>query len=148
MRFEWDPEKNEINMRKHGISFPYATRVFDDEDRLEVFDEEHSDDEDRYDVIGRVDDVLFVVYTERPDDIIRIIRQDLPRRKRGACIMAMVTFTKSEIDKYLTKERVAAQVKELKRRRDMPIEFDDDCPEMTDEQLARFKRVRPKHKHA
>lgn len=62
--------------------------------------------------------------------------------------MAMLTFTKSEIDKYLTKERVAAQVKELKRRRDMPIEFDDDCPEMTDEQLARFKHVCPKHKHA
>lgn len=148
MRFEWDPEKNEINMRKHGISFPYATRVFDDEDRLEVFDEEHSDDEDRYDVIGRVDDVLFV--SIRRGRMISFVsfRQDLPRRRRGACIMAIVTFTKSEIDKYLTKERVAAQIKELKRRRDMPIEFDDDCLEMTDEQLARFKRVRPKHKHA
>lgn len=33
MRFEWDPEKNEINVRKYGISFPYATRVFDDEER-------------------------------------------------------------------------------------------------------------------
>lgn len=61
--------------------------------------------------------------------------------------MAMVTFTKEKIDKYLTKERVTAQIKELKRRRDMPIEFDDDCPEMTDEQLARFKCVRSRHKH-
>lgn len=61
--------------------------------------------------------------------------------------MAMVTFTKEEIDKYLTKERVTAQIKELKRRRDMPIEFDDDCPEMTDEQLSRFKCVRSRHKH-
>lgn len=61
--------------------------------------------------------------------------------------MAMVTFTKEEIDKYLTKERITAQIKELKRRRDMPIEFDDDCPEMTDEQLARFKCVRSRHKH-
>ena len=81
MRFEWDPEKNEINVWKHGISFPYATRVFDDEDRLELFDEKHSNDEDRYDVIGRVDDVLFVVYTERPNDTVRIISARLATKK-------------------------------------------------------------------
>lgn len=70
--FEWDEDKNQKNLRKHGIDFNTAIHVFDDEDRIEIFDVEHSLDEDRYDVIGCVHDVLFVVYTERRDRI-RII---------------------------------------------------------------------------
>lgn len=65
LQFEWDEEKNEINKKKHGIDFNTAIRVFDDEDRLEIYDVEHSVDEDRYNTIGRVHDILFVVYTER-----------------------------------------------------------------------------------
>ena len=80
--FEYDPEKNRKNIEKHGISFKSAARVFFDYDRIELYDEAHSGDEDRYDTIGdtsagnltvigylqdaqRVDDILFVVYTER-----------------------------------------------------------------------------------
>lgn len=81
--FEYDPEKNRKNIEKHGISFKSAARVFFDYDRIELYDEAHSEDEDRYNTIGdvsagsvtiignlgknihRVDDVLFVVYTER-----------------------------------------------------------------------------------
>ncbi len=73
MRFQWDEEKNRLNQKKHHISFEYATYVFDDEYRYEVFDEEHSDDEDRYDVIGMVDDIIFVVCTYRENDIVRLI---------------------------------------------------------------------------
>ena len=82
MLFEYDPEKNRKNIEKHGISFKSAARVFFDYDRIELYDEIHSVDEDRYDTIGdtsagnltiignlqdtyRVDDILFVVYTER-----------------------------------------------------------------------------------
>ena len=82
MLFEYDPEKNRKNIEKHGISFKSAARVFFDYDRIELYDEAHSGDEDRYDTIGdtsagnltiignlqdthRVDDILFVVYTER-----------------------------------------------------------------------------------
>lgn len=72
LEFEWDEEKNEINKRKHGIDFNTALHVFDDEDRIEIYDIEHSVDEDRYNTIGRVHDILFVVYTERKDKI-RII---------------------------------------------------------------------------
>jgi uncharacterized DUF497 family protein len=43
--------------------------VFDDEDRIEIFDYEHSLDEDRYNTIGMVHDILFVVYTERKERI-------------------------------------------------------------------------------
>lgn len=80
--FEYDSEKNRKNIEKHGISFKSAARVFFDYDRIELYDDAHSGDEDRYDTIGdtsagnltvignlqdtqRVDDILFVVYTER-----------------------------------------------------------------------------------
>ncbi len=88
MVFEYDEEKNQKNIQKHGISFRNAARVFFDYDRIEFYDEEHSDDEERYDTIGdisagkislgsnttignidqlagKINDILFVVYTER-----------------------------------------------------------------------------------
>lgn len=65
--FEWDSEKARINKRKHKVSFKTAAKVFFDVNRIELRDEEHSDDEDRWQVIGKVDDILFVVYTDRED---------------------------------------------------------------------------------
>ena len=64
---EWDDRKNEINKRKHGISFETAAHVFEDINRIEYFDEAHSADEDRFIVIWLVRKVLFVVYTDRGD---------------------------------------------------------------------------------
>ena len=72
MEFEWDEEKNKINIKKHGISFETASLVFNDTYYLEIFDFVHSLDEDRYIAIGKVGRVLFVVFTER-DDKVRII---------------------------------------------------------------------------
>ncbi len=69
---EWDSHKNAINIQKHGIDFETAAYVFTDVDRIEYYDSEHSLDEDRYYTIGRVNNVLFVVYTER-GSIIRLI---------------------------------------------------------------------------
>ena len=88
MLFEYDEEKNKANIKKHGVSFRTAARVFFDYDRIEFYDEDNSYDEDRYDVIGdtsagipddgdaatignldrfagEVNDILYVVYTER-----------------------------------------------------------------------------------
>lgn len=70
--FEWDEDKNQINKEKHGIDFNIAIHVFEDADRIEIYDIEHSIEEDRYNTIGLVHDVLFVVYTERKDRL-RII---------------------------------------------------------------------------
>lgn len=67
--FEWDEEKNLINKRKHGISFETAAYVFEDENYIEMYDFEHSIEEDRYIAIGCVGDVLFVVFTERKENI-------------------------------------------------------------------------------
>ena len=69
---EWDDNKAEINYKKHGIRFRVAARVFLDENRIDYFDEIHSDDEERWKVIGKVRDVLAVIYTERSEKL-RII---------------------------------------------------------------------------
>ena len=62
-------DNNTINKEKHKISFETAAYVFDDSYYIEMFDFEHSDDEDRYIAIGKVGDILFVVFTERKDTI-------------------------------------------------------------------------------
>lgn len=66
---EWDDQKNEINKRKHGISFESAALVFSDENYIELYDVDNSVDEDRYIALGKVEDILFVVYTERKERI-------------------------------------------------------------------------------
>ena len=62
---EWDDNKNRSNIKKHGISFETAALVFADEERIEYYDKLHSQDEDRYVVLGCVQGVLYVVYTMR-----------------------------------------------------------------------------------
>lgn len=57
--------KERANIKKHHISFNVAKRVFNDVNRIEIYDMQHSLEEDRYNTIGMVEDVLFVVYTER-----------------------------------------------------------------------------------
>lgn len=83
LHFEWDEKKAEINLEKHGISFETAAKVFLDEDRLEIYDEVHSTEEDRYITIGRAGEILFVVYTERTPKI-RLIsaRLAMPKERR------------------------------------------------------------------
>ena len=82
LQFEWDEEKAAANLRKHGIDFRDAARVFDDEYRKEYYDVAHSDKEDRFNIIGLVDDVLFVVYTERRDIIRMISARPATRHER------------------------------------------------------------------
>ena len=65
LQFEWDEEKALANIKKHRISFELAAQVFLDDSRIEIYDKEHSIDEDRYITIGKAGKVLFVVYTER-----------------------------------------------------------------------------------
>ena len=80
---EWDEKKAAINKQKHGVTFEDAALVFSDRNRIERHDERHSQDEDRWQVIGMVEDVLFVVYTDR-DEAARIImaRGASPKERR------------------------------------------------------------------
>ena len=75
MLFEWDDNKEKLNITKHGIDFSTAVLVFGDPKRMELYDELHSTSEDRYITIGRINGVMLVimvVYTQR-DEAIRLI---------------------------------------------------------------------------
>ena len=74
IKFEWDDEKNVLNFQKHKIWFEDAESVFYDPfERTERNKE--SDDEERFQIIGRssLDKPLFVVFTIRDEDTVRII---------------------------------------------------------------------------
>jgi len=73
--FEWDPNKDRINREKHGLSFDEVKELFTgDTDYLEIYDEEHSDEEDRFIAIGPTRaGVVVVIYTEREENVIRIV---------------------------------------------------------------------------
>ena len=83
MIFEWDEDKNTANKEKHGISFETAAHVFEDPNYIEMFDFEHSTDEDRYIAIGRVGDILFVVFTERRERVRLISARLATKAERG-----------------------------------------------------------------
>lgn len=74
MEFEWDDKKNDLNWAKHRVDFADAIYVFLDENRVEREDTRKNYGETRYQTIGYTEKgVLFVVFTERSGDIIRII---------------------------------------------------------------------------
>ena len=76
MNFVWDENKAEINLRKHGVSFQEASTVFDDYDALQIYDPDHSEEEDRFIMLGMSSALRILVvchcYKEN-DEQIRII---------------------------------------------------------------------------
>jgi uncharacterized DUF497 family protein len=75
VKVAWDQAKNLTNQRKHGVSFEEAKELFvSSVDYLEIFDDVHSDVEDRFIAIGPISrGLVLVVWTERDEDTIRII---------------------------------------------------------------------------
>jgi len=80
--FEWDEKKNQINIEKHGVSFNDAQKVFNDPNRLTLFDEGHSKSEDRYFCIGKVNNGILTVRFIIRNGIIRIIGAGYWRKGR------------------------------------------------------------------
>ncbi len=80
MQFEWDKEKAESNLKKHGVSFAEAETVFGDLSAKLFFDDEHSIDEKREFIVGysKMNRLLVVYFTEREDRILRIISARKP----------------------------------------------------------------------
>ena len=76
IRFDWDRRKNKTNRQKHGVSFEEASTVFYDDYAVQFFDPDHSEDEDRFLLLGvsfRLR-VLVVCHCFRQSDgLIRII---------------------------------------------------------------------------
>ena len=76
MKFEWDENKNKINQRKHGISFDEVTSVFRDAFAIVFDDPDHSENEERFLIIGTSDKrgICLVSHCYRgQDQVIRII---------------------------------------------------------------------------
>jgi uncharacterized DUF497 family protein len=74
--FEWDPRKAAQNARKHGVAFSEARTVFEDADALILPDPDHSEEEERFILLGLSGAlrVLVVIHCERGDGaVIRII---------------------------------------------------------------------------
>ena len=86
MRFEWDPAKERLNVRKHGLTFSEAKTLFTSKvDYLEFFDGAHSDTEDRFVAIGPIrHGLVLVVFTERSGSTIRIISARWASKKEQA----------------------------------------------------------------
>ena len=74
MEFEWDPDKNKINQKKHGIDFEEAKTVFDDISAVIIDDRFHSNLKQREIIVGQSSQyrLLYVVFVERINHI-RII---------------------------------------------------------------------------
>ncbi|WP_308620968.1 BrnT family toxin [uncultured Desulfovibrio sp.] len=87
MKFTWDAQKSTANKRKHGVAFEEAQTVFDDCDALRIFDPDHSEDEDRFLLLGlsAVLRLLVVCHCYREDDEhIRIISARKATKKESA----------------------------------------------------------------
>ena len=83
MEFEWDPDKEQSNVKKHQADFAEAKTVFNDPLEVTIPDPTHSLDENRFPSLGRseTDRLVVVSYTERHGDRIRIINARLASRK-------------------------------------------------------------------
>jgi uncharacterized DUF497 family protein len=83
---EWDREKSESNLEKHGVSFEEAASVFGDPLYIDFYDPHHSIEEHRYLIMGQstAGHLLIVSYTER-DEVVRLIsaREVTPSERRA-----------------------------------------------------------------
>ena len=76
LRFEWDPKKAAANLRKHGVSFEDAQTAFADENAKLIDDPDHSEEEDRFVLLGLSSSLrlLVVCHCYRSEgNVIRII---------------------------------------------------------------------------
>jgi len=76
MKFEWDTNKEKINIQKHGVTFEQASYVFADPYALNEYDDQHSELEDRWFLLGKSlnEMVLVVIHTFRDNDGIEFVR--------------------------------------------------------------------------
>ena len=82
--FEWDPEKAKGNIETHGISFDEASTVFGDTLSLTIYDPLHSEQEDRFILIGNShkNHLLVVVHIERGQNVRIISARKAAKKER------------------------------------------------------------------
>ena len=84
MDFEWNENKAKANLAKHSVSFDEAKTVFVDPFYIDFYDPDHSNDEERYIIIGQSQQrrLLVVSYTERQHRTRLISARDATRREK------------------------------------------------------------------
>jgi uncharacterized DUF497 family protein len=86
IKFEWDPAKASSNIKKHGVSFDEAQTVFYDEFAVQFFDEDSSESEDRFLMLGFSEEARFLIvcHCERElGNVIRIISARKAKRNES-----------------------------------------------------------------
>ncbi|NEQ37569.1 MAG: BrnT family toxin [Okeania sp. SIO3I5] len=86
LHIEWDREKNLINQKKHGVSFEEAESVFYDDNAIQFWDEQYSDLEDRFLLLGISSKmrILLIVHCYREEEsVIRIISARKATKKKS-----------------------------------------------------------------
>jgi uncharacterized DUF497 family protein len=76
MVFEWDTQKDKTNLKKHGVTFKEAQTAFHDEYAIQFFDPDHSEDEERYILLGtsfKLKTLIVCHCYRREETIVRII---------------------------------------------------------------------------
>ncbi|MBD2529912.1 BrnT family toxin [Nostoc flagelliforme FACHB-838] len=86
MKFEWNENKAAINFLKHQVSSEEAKTVFDDPLYVDFYDPDHSDDEERYLIIGESNRgrLLIMSYTEKGNSIRLISAREVTRSEGEA----------------------------------------------------------------
>ncbi|MCC5900178.1 MAG: BrnT family toxin [Phormidium sp. BM_Day4_Bin.17] len=84
MEFEWSPNKAQLNVDKHGVSFPEAATVFNDPLSVTFPDPDHSIGENRYVIIGlsQYEQLLVVAHTDRGEKVRIISARKATRQER------------------------------------------------------------------
>jgi len=84
LKFEWDRKKAILNIKKHGVSFEDAATAFGDPLSVTIHDPKHSDDEDRFLLLGETKDkkLVVVAHTDRKDTIRLINARPATRQER------------------------------------------------------------------
>ena len=86
MQFEWDENKAKQNLSKHGVYFEEAKTIFDDPLYIDFYDPDHSDNEERYLIVGQSNRgrILILSYTERGNKIRLISAREVTPKERKA----------------------------------------------------------------
>lgn len=72
-RFEWDEEKSDLNKKLHGLDFKEATEAFKDPDRILATDDAHSQEEERFYLLGLVKGKVATIRFTYRGNIVRLI---------------------------------------------------------------------------
>jgi uncharacterized protein len=86
IKFEWDPDKAKMNLKKHGVGFREAASVYKDPLGITIYDPDRSVEEDRFITFGfsATGRLLMVAHTERGERIRIISARGLTRAEREA----------------------------------------------------------------